>query len=151
MLTKLRSPGAGAIRKRECKPLARKWLVNRHVVLHSDGARSYKLKVQGVVHDAAVHKSNRKIVKGKVVWIKPNYSKVEKHILPGRHVLFVKSGTQIVDRFWQKARKHIKHSGLPVGSPGLRVRIRSAQWLHWNQGADLWAKTAEMMRFLNKA
>ena len=51
--TKPRAPGPGAIRKRDWAPIAQKHLANRNVVLHTDGARAYKLKLPGVLHWAA--------------------------------------------------------------------------------------------------
>ena len=53
--TKRRAPGPGPIRKRDWAPLAEKWLKNRAVVLHTGGAKSYRMKVDGVKHDWVVH------------------------------------------------------------------------------------------------
>ncbi|CAK0826659.1 unnamed protein product [Prorocentrum cordatum] len=50
------APGPGPIRKRDWAPVASKWLKNRRVILHTDGARSYKMKVGDVLHDWVVHK-----------------------------------------------------------------------------------------------
>ena len=77
--TALRSPGPGAMRTHEWKPWAEKHLKGRKVILHTDGARAYRLKVDGVMHDHAVHKrkllvdKNGKTVKqnGKNVWVRP--------------------------------------------------------------------------------
>ena len=51
---KLRAPGPGAVRKVEWEPLAKKWLQNRQVILHTDSAKSYKTAVPGVLHDRVV-------------------------------------------------------------------------------------------------
>ena len=64
-LTTPRSPGPGAIRRRDWEPIARKHLLNRSVVLHTDGARAYKLKLPGVLHDNVVHKKKKIQVNGK--------------------------------------------------------------------------------------
>ena len=40
------------------QPMAEKWLKDRRVILHSDSAKSYRLKVAGVLHDAVVHQKN---------------------------------------------------------------------------------------------
>ena len=56
-----RAPGPGAMRKVEWKPIATKHLANRKVVLHSDGARAYKLKAPGVMHCNVVHKKKAKV------------------------------------------------------------------------------------------
>ena len=60
-----RAPGPGAMRKVEWKPIATKHLANRKVILHSDGARAYKLKVPGVMHCNVVHKKTKVKVNGK--------------------------------------------------------------------------------------
>jgi hypothetical protein len=51
----VRAPGPGPIRKRDWAPLARRHLEGKKVILHTDGARAYTLKVPGVVHDNVVH------------------------------------------------------------------------------------------------
>ena len=58
-LTKTRSPGPGPIRKKDWKPIAEKLLAGRHIVLHTDGARAYKLKLDKVVHCNVVHKKKK--------------------------------------------------------------------------------------------
>ncbi|CAJ1372011.1 unnamed protein product [Effrenium voratum] len=83
------------------KPIALTWLQNRRVVLHSDSARSYRLKVPGVLRDAVAHKKKR-VKKGNThVWVKPSYVKISKHKLPDGRLLKTKSGTQIIDRVWR--------------------------------------------------
>ncbi|CAK9006673.1 Uncharacterized protein SCF082_LOCUS9129, partial [Durusdinium trenchii] len=47
----------GAIRKVEWRPLATKHLQDRAIVLHTDAAKSYKLKVSGVLHDQPLQKA----------------------------------------------------------------------------------------------
>eukprot|EP00959_Pyramimonas_sp_CCMP1952_P057845 1207484-Pyramimonas_sp.AAC.1 len=82
------------------KPTARKHLDNTNVVLHTDGARTYKMRLPGVIHDKAVHCKKKTVTKGKTVWVNPKYSQIKKHILSDGQNLFVKTGTQIIDRFW---------------------------------------------------
>ena len=53
-----RAPGPGAIKKSDWLPFAKERLANRNVILHSDGARSYRLRVPGMLHDRAVHSSS---------------------------------------------------------------------------------------------
>ena len=46
----------------------------------------------------------------KVVWVKPNYTKVYNIKLPNKTILKVKSGTQVIDRFWGHLRElHTLH------------------------------------------
>ena len=99
-LTKKRAPGPGPIRKKDWKPIAQKILANKKVILHTDGARAYKLKLDQVIHCNVVHKKKRVTVNGKTAWQKPHYTKVYNIKLPSGKDLKVKSGTQIIDRFW---------------------------------------------------
>jgi hypothetical protein len=57
-------------------------------------------------------------------------------------------GTQVIDRFWQTLRKHLKSRTKVAGSLGLRTRIRSCQWVYWNQRCDLWLATGVMVSAL---
>ncbi len=52
-------PGLGAIKKTDWKPFAQSRLQNRKLVLHQDRARTYKLRVQGLLHDWVVHKKKK--------------------------------------------------------------------------------------------
>lgn len=61
--TKKRAPGPGPIRKRDWKPIATKLLSNKEMVLHTDGARAYTLKLPKVFYCNVVHKK-----KGKDQW-----------------------------------------------------------------------------------
>jgi hypothetical protein len=155
MLTRLapsktirRAPGPGPIRKRDWKPLAEKYLRDKKVVLCTDGARSYKLRIPGVMHTWVVHKKKRVKIGGTWRWIKPKFVKLHTHYLPpnGRK-LVVKAGTQIIDRFWSHLRSHLRSGPRRPGSINLRRRVRSAQWTYWYRGQDLWAKTCEMLKY----
>ena len=46
--TKKRSPGPGPFRSGDWKHIAERMLKNRQIILHTDGARSYKLALPGV-------------------------------------------------------------------------------------------------------
>ena len=57
-MTVPRAPGPCAFRKvdwNDWKPLALKHIANGNVILHADSARSYQVKLPGVVHDLVVH------------------------------------------------------------------------------------------------
>jgi len=148
--TKKRAPGPGPIRKRDWKPMTKKWIKDRKVILHTDGARSYKMVVDGVIHDNVVHAKKKKVINGKTVWLKPHYTKVVKHKLPGGRSLKVKAGTQIIDRAWRHVRSFLTGRSGKVSSVQLRRRIRSAQWEYWNRGEDMWLKAGEMIQYLLK-
>ena len=64
--TKARAPGPGPIRKEEWRKIGSSVLRDRHVVLHTDGARAYKLRIPGVHHCHVVHKKKKMIVNKKV-------------------------------------------------------------------------------------
>ena len=146
--TKKRAPGPGPLRRRDWKPIAEKMLRNRQIILHTDGARSYKLALPGVFHDHVVHKKKRVKVRGKTMWIKPHYTKVCSHKLPDGKVLKVKAGTQIVDRFWGHLRAHLKYIPRKVGSAMLARKVRAAQWTYWHKDQNLWAATGTMLEEL---
>ena len=76
ILTKARAPGPGPIRKRDWKPIARKYLEGKNLILHSDGARTYKMRIDGVLHDSVVHQKKKVKVNGKTMWQKPHYTKL---------------------------------------------------------------------------
>ena len=63
--TKKNAPGPGPIKKRDWVPIANKYLKNKNVVLHSDGARAYKMTFPGVIHCNVVHKKKKQMVNGK--------------------------------------------------------------------------------------
>ena len=103
--SEVRAPGPGAVRKVEWLPLAKKHVQGNHIIFHTDAARSYTAKVDQVLHDNVVHAKKRKVIDGKVTWIKPNYVTVVSHKLPGTSkTVRVKAGTQIIDR----ARRYMK-------------------------------------------
>ncbi|CAK0832225.1 unnamed protein product [Prorocentrum cordatum] len=138
--------GPGPIRKRDWKPTTRKHLENTNVVLHTDGARAYKMRIPGVIHDNVAHCKKKVVFKGKTVWVKPKYSEINKHILPDGQHLFVKTGTQIIDRFWSHLRAHLGKRAHKVNNGSMCRRIRSAQWTYWEEGQDLWVRTGEMLK-----
>ena len=144
-ITNRRAPGPGAMRKRDWKPIATKFLKNKQVVLHTDGAKAYKMAIPGVVHDNVVHQKKRVVNGNKVIWKPPNFVKVVQHTLPNGSKLHVKAGTQIVDRAWRHIRAHLMGNSSCVISRALRRRVRSAQWFYWNRGEDLWKVTGDLI------
>ena len=142
--TKSRAPGPGPIRKVDWTPFAVKRLKGRNVILHTDGARAYAMKIDGVIHDKVIHKKKLMEIKGKQVWVKPKFTKVFNHTLPGGKKIKVKGGTQIIDRFWSHLRTHLGKRSSPPGSRALRRRIRSAQWTYWYKKTDQWIQTGNM-------
>jgi hypothetical protein len=146
--TRKRAPGPGPIRKRDWKKTAEPYLKNRSVILHTDGAKAYKLKLEGVLHDNVVHKKKKVMLRGKPVWIKPKFTKIVCHRTPSGSKVWCQAGTQIIDRVWSWIKTHLKHNTCAVGSNALRRSIRSAQWTYWHRGKDLWLETGSMLKSL---
>ena len=141
--------GPGPIRKTDWKPIASKFLQNKNVILHTDGAKAYKLRVPGVLHDNVVHKKQKVFIKGKATWVKPNFTKIWTHKLPNsKKTLTVKAGTQIIDRFWGHLRTYLKHTARKVGSVAMARKIRAAQWTYWHKGQNAWNATINMLKDL---
>ena len=147
-MTKPRSPGPGPIRKTDWIPFITSRLENRQIILHTDGARSYKAKAPGVIHDVVVHKKKMVTVGGRAVRLKPKFVRLYKHKLPCGKTVDVKGGTQIIDRFWSHLRSFLRSRSSRVGTFALRRRVRSAQWAYWNRDQDLWLKAGEMITSL---
>ena len=151
--TKFRSPGPGPITKADWTPVATKWLKDKHVFLHTDGARSFKLaqnrknKLSGVIHDYVVHKIKQD---NQGRWRKPKYVQLFWHRLPDGRIVYTKGGTQIIDRVWGHVRKHVgRRSVKKTSKKTFQARVRSAQWLYWNAGKDLWLETGNTFSYLN--
>ena len=147
-LTTRRAPGPGAIKKKDWRPLANRFLKKRNIILHTDAARSYKLKVPGVLHDAVVHCNKRVIVNGQPVWVKPRYTRVFTHKVDDGTKVTVKGGTQCIDRVWQYIKWHLRGVSARPGSELLQARVRSAQWCYWNRHEDRWLRTGVLFRAL---
>ncbi|CAE7335505.1 unnamed protein product [Symbiodinium pilosum] len=61
-------PGPRPNTKRDWAPIAKKVLANRKVILHSGGARAYKLKLPQLLHCNVVHKKKKVKINGKVLF-----------------------------------------------------------------------------------
>ena len=141
-----RAPGPGAVCKTEWLPLANKYLKDRAVICHTDSARSYRVQVDGVVHDNVVHAKKHVQVKGKWIWKAPSYVKVTLHKVPGRSKpIMTKAGTQIIDRAWRFMKDRISlNQHCVAGSRLVRVKVRNAQYLYWKRTEDLWVETGKL-------
>ncbi|CAK0837955.1 unnamed protein product [Prorocentrum cordatum] len=109
-------------------PWRKKWVHKRNAILHTDRARTYKMKLDGVRHDWVVHARKRVKVQGKWKWVKPAYTKkiyhdVRDDDMPNKTKrIWVKAGTEIIDHVCRELRKHLGSN-----------KIRSFQWLHWHR------------------
>ena len=100
----------------------------------------------GVVHDHVIHEKKKvKCADGNYKWLKPKYTKITTHVLPGGRKLKTMAGTQIIARAWKFMRKYLQNRAFKVGSSALRRRLRSAQWVYWMRDQVLWKKTGEMI------
>ncbi|CAE7780779.1 unnamed protein product [Symbiodinium sp. CCMP2456] len=126
---------AGAIRKIEWKSIAHERLRDRKVVLHTDFAKNYKQKVDGVIHDRVIHCKKRITINGKYQWTSPKYVTMVTHKVPGSNKkLKVKSCTQIIDRAWRFLKDSVAiNKNVKAGSSLLRAKLRSAQYDYWFQ------------------
>lgn len=59
-----RAPGPGAVRKVEWRPFAQRWLQDKKVILHTDSAKSYRLRLPGVLHDSCPLQETRQSPRG---------------------------------------------------------------------------------------
>lgn len=143
--TCIRAPGPGAIKKIDWKPFGEKYLKNRKVILHTDRAKAYALKIDGVIHDSVRHSRKRVKRGGKWVWVKPYFAKLVSHRTPDGCTIKCKSGTQIIDRLWQHVRKHTKGVN-STHHRRLEIAIRRAQWCYWKKDCDLWLACGAMLK-----
>ena len=118
--TKASAPGPGAIKKFDWKPLGTKHLLDRKVILHTDRARSYRLRLRGVLHDSVRHSKKLVLRHGKRVLLKPKFVVTVKHTLPGGRKIKVKAGTQVIDRAWRFLKDRITNRSALPGSDAIR-------------------------------
>ena len=85
--TGTRAPGPGPISSKEWRPICEASLIGRNVILHTDGAKAYRMggrQPPGIVHDRVVHKKERVMNEdGAVYWKLPKYVTLKTHRLPG--------------------------------------------------------------------
>ncbi|CAE7361836.1 CCR3, partial [Symbiodinium necroappetens] len=137
----------------EWLPIARKYLKGKRVILHTDAARSYTTKVEGVLHDNVVHAKKRILVKGKMCWVRPNYVKAVTHKLPGKsgksETVQVKAGTQVIDRAWRFLKDRLSlNQHAKAGPKQLRAQIRAAQFQYWKKDEDPWVAACSLSKFI---
>jgi hypothetical protein len=127
--TTKRAPGPGTLRLKEWKVLGQKWLNGRRVILHTDGARAYRLKIKDVQHTAVTHQ--KKKINNKRV--KPKFVKETLVDCDGAQVR-VKAGTQFIDGWWRILKKECRY--LKASRAHNVDLVRAAQRNHWHQGED---------------
>ena len=152
--TASRAPGPGPIRKVEWGPIAKEYLHGRDVIFHTDKAKSYKLRMPGLLRDAVRHCKKRVKVRGvwkwvKVrgvwKWLKPVYTKLTRHKTPSGRILRTKAGTQVIDRAWRFLKAHLTGVSAKPRSVMLNAHTRSAQWHYWCRGKDLWLEMGKTL------
>ena len=129
--TKARAPGPGPITLNIWRPLAKKYLAGRSLILHTDSARAYQEPIPGVQHTSVVHQLKK--IKGK--WVQPKFVETVKFIKPDGQKLIVKSGAQTIDGFWSHLKRQVTrcHSRTP---DTIDQYVRFAQFMYWSQGRD---------------
>ena len=106
-MSEKRAPGPGAIRKVERAPLAKTYLQDKQVILHTDAAKTYKMHIPGVVHDNVIHAKKRVKINGKWRWQNPSYVRIVTHKVPGvKKPIKCKAGSRSLTKlgsFWRIA------------------------------------------------
>ena len=128
--------------------MAKQYLKNRKIILHTDRAKTYQMRIEGMLHDSVRHCKKRIKVNGKWVWKNPVYSKVVSHKLPNGGSIKVRSSSQIIDRTWRSIRSHLSGYSKRPGASSFASRVRSAQWVYWNRNKGLWTETATLLKEL---
>jgi hypothetical protein len=151
------SVSPGPITKAEWRQVANKFVKNKKILLHCDGARAYRYgRIPGVIADSVKHKRP-----------KPIYTALWRHILPKdqskahadikdikklraseKEEVWVKKGTQLVDNVWQQ----LKLLGLPKSTKAednvVHFRVREFQWHHWTAEKDKWVAAGDVVQLL---
>ena len=96
--------------------------------------------------DYVVHMKKKVVKKGKAHWVNANYVRLVKHALPGGKFIWVKAGTQVIDRAWRFLRSYIANNNNKAGSDSMARAVRSAQWVYWHRHDDLWAATGRLIQ-----
>jgi hypothetical protein len=86
----------------------------------------------------------------KATWMKPQYTKVYNLTLPNGKKVAVKSGTQVIDRFWQHLRKTLNKVSRVPGNAAMTRKIRSAQYTYWFRRQNMWKKAGDMLSSLSR-
>ena len=141
--TTKRSPGPGPITRKMWKPIAQRWVKDRRILLHSDSAKAYNLKVPGMVHTKVIHQ--KKKVGDK--WVKPRYVEIENVTTDDGDTIVLKKGTQYIDGWWRLLRKEVRRTMPPSGSAHMNAVVKFAQWKTWHQSEDLWVALGRVLRW----
>lgn len=144
-MTVPRAPGPGAITKVDYKQMADRYLKGRNVILHTDSAKAYALRVPGVLHDSVRHSKQRVKIGNKTVWKPACYTKLVTHKLPSGKSIRTKGGTQVIDRVWRFIRSKLVGQTKQPGTLKVRRAIRAAQWLYWKRDGDLWQEIGKVL------
>lgn len=151
------SVSPGPITKAEWRQVANKFVKNKKILLHCDGARAYRYgRIPGVIADSVKHKRP-----------KPIYTALWRHILPKdqskahadikdikklpaseKEEVWVKKGTQLIDNVWRQ----LKLLGLPKSTKAednvVHFRVREFQWHHWTAEKDKWVAAGDVVQLL---
>eukprot|EP00971_Amphidinium_carterae_P197228 3914625-Amphidinium_carterae.1 len=130
--TKERAPGPGPIRKKEWGEIAEKTLhpLTEPIVMHTDSAKAYNLKIQNVHHTPVIHQ--KKTING--VWYHPCVVRKVRMTIAKKNRVFM-AGTQTVDGLWQAIREECE--ARVSGHPDHIERfVRLAQFKYWSSGIN---------------
>ena len=142
--TKPHAPGPGPSRRQDWTNIAEKHLQGRNLILHTDGAHAYRLKLPSLLHNNVAHKETGVVVKGIRLF---GQSLISQKISSTTYVNF---GAQVIDRFWGHLRACLKHAPRRFGSAALKRKIRAAQWIYWHKNQNALQATASMLKELRR-
>eukprot|EP00971_Amphidinium_carterae_P278169 5521643-Amphidinium_carterae.1 len=77
----------------------------------------------------------------------PVYSTIVKVSIGEGLYIWVRSGTQYIDGFWQHLRKEVGTTARTLEDACMR-KVRAAQWRRWLQGRDVWECLGESMQYV---
>jgi hypothetical protein len=141
--------GGGAIKKKEWKPIAEKWLAGTKFINHCDSARAYRTtKINGVKQTWVRH-SHKKIgsrtfkpcyVKKKVLHLPRKAEEVHMHrrSWSSEQKLTVVLGTQMADNFFKHMRAGVGPTTKSSNPTIVNTNVRAFQWNWMHRNENLW-------------
>ncbi|CAE7654134.1 unnamed protein product, partial [Symbiodinium sp. KB8] len=131
--------------KIEWKALGCEPLRDGKMILHTESAKSYKLKLPEALHDNVVHCKKREKVNGIWQWQRTHYVRIVTHRLPGTKGKTLK----VIDRCWRFLEEPVLvNQHTKAGCSLLRAELSSAQYEYCNRYADIWVRCGDLCDLL---
>ncbi|CAE7877732.1 unnamed protein product, partial [Symbiodinium microadriaticum] len=133
------------VKKIEWKALGCEPLRDGKMILHTESAKSYKLKLPEALHDNVVHCKKREKVNGIWQWQRTHYVRIVTHRLPGTKGKTLK----VIDRCWRFLEEPVLvNQHTKAGCSLLRAELSSAQYEYCNRYADIWVRCGDLCDLL---